>query len=320
MSDTDMNEMPWASFCMSTYKRPGFLKTQIESLLQQTFRNFEIVISDNDPDASGKAIVETFNDLRVKYFPNGENLGMVKSFNKSIDRARSEFIVMVTDDDPVDPQFLSFVHGLVKQYPGHSLYAGFKRKGKREEEVELLNKNVFLREILDTGKTTKLLWSSCLLRKEALVKIGKLADYGGGHLVDHAMISMTGSINGGVVVNKMYSDVVLHETNYTKSNLPVYPLSCIGFYNLVSTFCKENNSFRENEVVIKKHLHKWFIDCMFNLRRFYSAGNIKDQKRIKEVDSIAKQIMEFPFMKNIIPKYKVKYFIFWIKMKLGMIK
>ncbi len=320
MSDTGTNEMPWASFCMSTYKRPDFLSTQIGSLLQQTFKNFEIVISDNDPAASGKAIAEKYNDPRIRYFPNGENLGMVTSFNKSIDRARSEFIVMVTDDDPVDPQFLSFAHGLVSKYPGHSLYAGFKRKGKSEEEIELLNKDIFLDEILDTDKTTKLLWSSCLLRKEALLKIGKLADYGGGHLVDHAMISMTGSIDGGVVINKMYSDVVLHETNYTKTNIPVYAASCIGFYKLVSGFCKENNSFQANESVIKKHIYKWFIDCMFNLRKFYSVGNNKDKQKIKEIDAIAKQIMEYPFMKRIIPRYKAKYFIFYIKKTLGMIK
>ena len=55
---------PWASFCMSTYKRPEFLKNQIEILLQQTFQNYEIVIADNDPDASGKVVVEAFKDKR----------------------------------------------------------------------------------------------------------------------------------------------------------------------------------------------------------------------------------------------------------------
>jgi len=54
MNDTIMLQKPWVSFCMSTYKRPEFLRKQIEGILQQTFTDFEIVISDNDPEGSGR--------------------------------------------------------------------------------------------------------------------------------------------------------------------------------------------------------------------------------------------------------------------------
>ena len=85
---TGVTEIPWVSFCMSTYKRPGLLKTQLSSILQQTFSNFEVVISDNDPDCSARDTVSSFQDIRLQYFSNIENLGMIKSFNKSIERAR----------------------------------------------------------------------------------------------------------------------------------------------------------------------------------------------------------------------------------------
>ena len=87
---------PWVSFCMSTYKRPLFLAAQIKSLLQQTFTDFEIIISDNDPDAGAKAVAESFNDKRVFYYHNSQNLGMVKSFNSSLAKSAGEFVVMVT--------------------------------------------------------------------------------------------------------------------------------------------------------------------------------------------------------------------------------
>lgn len=315
-----MNTNPWASFCMSTYKRPEFLHSQVSSLLQQTFKDFEIVVSDNDPEASGKPVAESFNDTRIQYRCNAENLGMVKSFNKSIERAAGKFIVMVTDDDPVDHNFLSSFFEIIKKYPGYSLYGGFGRKGKSEGALEIIDKENFLAEVLNPSKTYNLLWSSCLLSKEALVSVGKLADYGGPHLVDHAMMAMTGSVNGGLMINRMYSSINSHQSNYSKSNLDIYFNSCKGFYELLNDFNRGKKNETENEIVIKKHLTRWFITSMFNLRRHFSVGNNMDKNIIYEIEKVSKKIMSLPFMKRSIYKYKVKLFIFYCKNKLGLLR
>ena len=304
---------------MSTYKRPDFLKSQLASLLQQTFENFEIVVSDNDPDASGQQVANSFNDPRIQYECNIENLGMVKSFNKSIERARGEFIVMVTDDDPVSADFLSIFFDIVGAHPGFSLYGGFGRTGKRKGEIEIIDKDAFLSEILDPTKTYDLLWSSCLLRKQALVQTGKLADYGGPHLVDHAMMTMVGSVNHALVVNNMYSSINSHQSNFSKSNLDIYFYSCQGFYNLLWPFCEGRSFKQKNHRVIKKHLSRWLVTSMFNLRRHFTAGS-KDPAMINEIDKVSKKIMELPYMKGAIPRYQLKLFIFNCKKTLGLIK
>jgi glycosyltransferase involved in cell wall biosynthesis len=103
---------PWVSFCMSTYKRPEFLQKQIKSLLQQTFTDFEIIISDNDFEADIKEFKNVFNDKRIQYHVNPTNLGMVKSFNKSLSLAKGEYVVMITDDDPVYPDMLQSLYEL----------------------------------------------------------------------------------------------------------------------------------------------------------------------------------------------------------------
>src|SRR5664279_265888 len=97
---------PWVSFCMTTYKRPEFLRNQLLSLQKQTFSNFKVIISDNDREASGESIVREINDPRIIYACNEVNLGMVKSFNRSLAKADTEYVVMSTDDDPVYPQML----------------------------------------------------------------------------------------------------------------------------------------------------------------------------------------------------------------------
>lgn len=314
-----MQQRPWVSFCISTFKRPGFLQQQLALLLQQTFSNFEIVISDNDPDASGKTIAESFNDKRISYFHNEENLGMIKSFNKSIDRATADYIVMVTDDDPVDLNFLSDFHSLFLKYPSHSAYCGFIRAKGAGTGPEIITGPNFLPEILDPGKTPNFLWSSCILRREDVLAIGKTPDYGSPHLADHAMLVMAGSKQGAVVVNKMYSTLSSHDTNFSKTNFNYYLQGCTGFYNTLMEFCKNDPRQQRKMAIVIKHLGWWFITCYFMLKRYYVVKN-KNTDRIKELDEFAGNVLRLPFMRKFSTRFALKQAIFSIKRALGLLK
>src|SRR5687767_10559194 len=118
-----MQAKPRVSFCFTTFKRYDYLRKTLESVKNQTVLDFEVIVSDNDPEQSGRSIVESF-DERFKYFPNEENLGMKKSFNKSLERSSGEYIVMIADDDPVYPDMLETLLNLSERYPDHSMYLG----------------------------------------------------------------------------------------------------------------------------------------------------------------------------------------------------
>lgn len=210
-------KIPWVSFCISTYKRPEILYTQLLLISKQTFTCFEVIVSDNDPEASAGTIVESINDPRFRYFHNEDNLGMIKSFNKSIERSSADFIVMVTDDDPVDIDFLQTFYNLYEAFPDYSIYCGFNRSGKKAGAVEFINKDDFIIEILDPSRTSNFLWSSSVIRKADVVRIGLIPDYGSPHLCDHAFIAMAGSVNGGVIINKMFSSLSKHDSNFNKA-------------------------------------------------------------------------------------------------------
>src|SRR3954467_8136038 len=115
---------PFVSFCFTTYKRQEFLKSTLTTVAVQTFTDLEVIVSDNDPEQSGRAVVEGMNDPRFKYFPNETNLGMKKSFNKSLERSSGRFIVMIADDDPVYPDMLETLAKLSKDYPDYGMYMG----------------------------------------------------------------------------------------------------------------------------------------------------------------------------------------------------
>lgn len=290
--------LPWVSFCISTYQRPKILQEQLALLSRQTFTNFEVIISDNDPAASAYAVVESSGDPRFRYFHNKEDLGMIRSFNKSVERANSEFVVLVTDDDPVQPDFLATIFDLYSKHPGYSIYCGFKREQKPEEEVEIIAAGDFMPEILDPEKTTNILWSSAVIRKEDALFAGLIPDYGSPHLADHAFISLAGSVRGGVIINKMFSSLSSHEGNFSKTNLHYYVSGCKGFYDCMLHFSKKQHDPQRYEDALSKHLVYWFTAVMSYLKWFYYRDINPNKAMIKEVNKCVAEILDLPFMKQ----------------------
>lgn len=308
---------PWVSFCMSTYKRPQLLKTQLHIISQQTFTNFEVIISDNDPENSARKIVDDLNDQRFKYFSNGENIGMIPGFNLSIERSIADYVVMITDDDPVQVNFLSDIFEIYTRNKGYGIYAGFLRKKKSADKIELIDGDRFPEEILNPAKTEKILWSSCIIEKNIVFKIGKIPDYGSPHLADHALIVMAGSISGGVVINKMYSRLSSHETNFSKSNFLTYKTGCAGFYATLTYFFKSHPRFKYIKKSIDKHLKSWVITNIFALKKYYTLH--KNIHVLSEIDITAKNIFCLHFMQHFKLNYYSKNLIFYIKKNLKIL-
>ncbi|HSZ84675.1 MAG TPA: glycosyltransferase [Puia sp.] len=304
-----MNTKPLVSFCISTYKRPEILSKQLKLLLQQTYTNFLIVISDNDPGSSAKKVSEEFSDSRIQYHTNGENLGIVKSFNKSIERSITEYVVMITDDDPLQINFLDEIMPLIENYPGYSMYSGFLIKKKFK--INTIDKNEFPTFVLDPDKNPSIFWSNCVLRKSDVIDIGMIPDYGSPHLADHALLAMVGSKNGCVIKNAIYSSHFLHDNSYSRGNLDSYFIGCVGFYNVL----KEYFDNKKIEIVIKKHLKFWFIAISFSLRKFFR----KDKNRIAEIDTFSNKMLQLNFMKSSQFKYFIKKKIFAIKVFLKLV-
>lgn len=307
---------PWVSFCMSTYKRADLLKQQLHSLSQQTFKNFEVIISDNDPEESAKEVVTSTGDVRFKYYSNGENLGMMKSFNKSIERSSADYIVMITDDDPVQKNFLYDMYGLYEQNKSYGVYAGFIRKNTRSDEIEYLNKDIFAAEILNTRKTPNILWSSCIIEKAIANGVGRIPDFGSPHLADHAFIAMCGSIKGGVIINRMFGTFTSHNANFSKSNFESYIRGCTGFYNTLINHFKPLPYFSKIKTAINIHLRYWLIINIFSLKKYYSGAN-KNRQMLHSIHVCAQKLLQLPFMKKFRSIYYTKNIIFHTKKALG---
>jgi glycosyltransferase involved in cell wall biosynthesis len=98
---------PKVSVLMPVYKtKEEYLCEAIESILNQTFTDFEFLILDDCPEDDREAIVRSYHDPRIKYSKNKKNLGISQSRNKLIDLARGEYLAVFDHDDISLPQRL----------------------------------------------------------------------------------------------------------------------------------------------------------------------------------------------------------------------
>lgn len=99
-------EKPLVSVIIPTYNRPAYLKQAIKSAVGQTYQNIEILVSDNQSTENPQAIVESFQDSRIRFWRNETNLGMFANAINTTKKARGKYIASLNDDDVWNEDFL----------------------------------------------------------------------------------------------------------------------------------------------------------------------------------------------------------------------
>lgn len=87
------------SVVLPTYKREERLRKAIESVLNQTYKNLELIVIDDTPDDSIFNVISEIKDSRIIYIQNKERLGFVKSLNKGVSLAKGKYIARIDADD-----------------------------------------------------------------------------------------------------------------------------------------------------------------------------------------------------------------------------
>lgn len=107
------------SFILPAYKRE-FLKEAIDSILRQSYADFELVIVDDCSPEKLDEVVSQYDDERISYHRNQENLGrkdLIESWNHALSFTKGDYVVLASDDDVYYPDFLEEVDKLFTKYP-----------------------------------------------------------------------------------------------------------------------------------------------------------------------------------------------------------
>ena len=90
---------------MTNYNTPEiFLRESIESILSQTYSNFEFIIIDDCSTDDSVSVIRSYKDSRIKLYINEENIGLTKSLNIALDKCNGEFIARMDSDDISEPE------------------------------------------------------------------------------------------------------------------------------------------------------------------------------------------------------------------------
>jgi glycosyltransferase involved in cell wall biosynthesis len=104
-----MNQhIPRVSIGLPVYNGENYLRLAIESMLSQSFEDFELIISDNASIDSSAAICQEYaaRDQRIRYYRNATNIGGATNVNRTIELSRGEFFKFAAHDDLCAPDFI----------------------------------------------------------------------------------------------------------------------------------------------------------------------------------------------------------------------
>jgi glycosyltransferase involved in cell wall biosynthesis len=129
---------PIVSFVIPCYKLAHLLPECVNSILRQTYQDFEILIMDDcSPDATA-AVAALFQDTRVRYVRNCPNLGHLRNYNKGIAMSRGKYVWLISADDYLRrPYVLEKYVQLMEQHAnvGYSFCPAIGSRNGRETEL-----------------------------------------------------------------------------------------------------------------------------------------------------------------------------------------
>ncbi len=112
------------SFVLPAYKGK-YLRESIGSILAQDYTDFELIVVDDCSPDSIREIVDSYDDKRVSYYRNEKNIGgkdLVAQWNHCLEYATGDYVILATDDDLYEPNFLSTFVPLIEKYPDVNLF------------------------------------------------------------------------------------------------------------------------------------------------------------------------------------------------------
>ncbi len=97
---------PKVTVCLPTFNKARYLPAAIESVLTQEFHDYELlIVNDASPDQT-EEIVRGFEDSRIRYVRNPQNLGLVENWNRCLNLAQGDYAIVFHDDDVMLPGLL----------------------------------------------------------------------------------------------------------------------------------------------------------------------------------------------------------------------
>ena len=112
-----ISNKPLVSVIMPVYNRVNVIGNAIDSILNQSYSNWELIIVDDGSTDGTRELLKTFTDERIKIFFNENNMGVSNSRNRGLEKAKGDYVAYLDSDDLWDSRFMSSMVGAFIELP-----------------------------------------------------------------------------------------------------------------------------------------------------------------------------------------------------------
>ena len=155
---------PLVSVVLPVYNAENYLKEAIDSILNQTYENFELIVIDDGSKDHSLEIISNYKDKRIKVLDNEKNHGIVYTLNKGIENSTGKYILRMDADDISLPDRIEKQVEFMERHPDIGICAGLA------ETFGALNGKAYLPAITSDEVKCSLLFDTTLAHPTVIMR------------------------------------------------------------------------------------------------------------------------------------------------------
>lgn len=306
------------SIIVPVYNKELYIKDTINSILKQTFKNFELLLINDGSTDNSLPIIKSFKDNRIKII-NINNSGVSNARNVGIKNAKYKYIAFLDSDDWWHINFLTEIVDLIKIYPNYKVFAtgrcrvfNSKIDYYSNEFLPVKNTSGVVDYIKIISKYLPPINSSNLVLHQNVFKNAGFFKTDQKQHEDHDMWLRICVFEKIVIINKNLSFYRKNIIDSASSKKYEYD----DFLIYLKTILDVNNSLN---IKRKKYFKKYYLKFVF--LTFIKNKKFYNKKDLKELNKIVKQIFPYKYYKLFqiivfLPVNKLFFFLRLIRLKL----
>ncbi len=295
-----MNNSKLVSVVVNCYNGEKYLNQCLESILNQTYKNIELIFWDNQSYDRSKYIVESYSDKRIKYFYAKKHTTLYEARNLALQNCNGEFVCFLDVDDWYE---ISKIDDQIAFFSDKDVGVVYSNRYTFHDKLKI--KKIYKNNVQPSGYIRKNILSNyevsfmtTLLRMESLKTLNFVFDSSYSIIGDFDLIYRLSLTWKFVYIKKPLGFYRIHENNLSKNN--------ILFINELQNWYSKNQNLTidEKKIILDKIQYLKFIELIFNSKRLEALGYLTKLKfRYNQLKMLI--ILFLPtFLIKIIKKFK----------------
>ena len=265
------------SIVVPLYNKEGYVLSTLNSIFQQTFSNYEIIVINDASTDNSLQLVKELNDKRIRIIENKKNIGLSDTRNAGILNARNDYIAFLDADDCWHTTFLERIASLIEEFPDEGVYATYYEEnfnGKRlSPKIKIANHkkgtSFLITNFFELNIGRLILTQSCLVVKKEVLE----------------------NINGYNATVTFAEDIDFYIRCFSKYNLAYHYETChLQNTTVTSSLTQSNTLDKKYPDLTKKLGISIEIDKFIYFYMYCFCQRLKLEKRHNKVQKLREEI------------------------------